>query len=329
MNEPMDSPEPWERSGSWAFQLALCLLGPLFFLSYAFTLLAPLPSLYLLAGNPDRKLGRLWWTISVVVGAGLCSAIHGWLGGMSFLVLAALPSLVLGELLLAKRGAEIAIFGAFLSVLVAGFLLFWAAAHSQGFGISTGIAEIVKYLEQTFRDTAQHLLETGKKDWAETTVAALQEIIEKPRLALLELPGLIATAILLLCILPCLTLFRWNPKGFLRRAGIGRDFLRKWRSPEWLVWPAILAIALLLFEVNYLTPFARNCVKPLLLIYFFQGMSILAYFLDSLRLRGPFRVPIYLAGMLMYPMVVSFGFFDLWLNFRNRHKPGESAEEES
>ncbi|MGZ3693874.1 MAG: DUF2232 domain-containing protein [Bdellovibrionota bacterium] len=323
----MDSPEPWERSGSWAFHLALCLLGPLFFLSYAFTLLAPLPSLYLLVGNPDRPQGRFWWAVSVVVGTALSTSIHGWIGGACFFVLAGIPSFVIGELLLAKRGVEIAISGAFLAIVLAGFFLFWAIAHREGLGIHSGFQALVAYLEQTFKETAEHLLEIGKKDWAETTVISLQQIVESPRLALMELPGLVASGILLLCVLPCLALFRWNPKSLLRRAGIGRDFLRKWRSPEWLVWPAILCVAFLLFEVDYLSTISRNCVKPLLLIYFFQGMSILAYFLDSLRLRGPFRVPMYMLGMLLYPMVVSFGFFDLWLNFRNRHSPAEREED--
>jgi len=150
----------------------------------------------------------------------------------------------------------------------------------------------------------------------------LQKILANPSLVYPDLPGVALSALFLLSILPCLALIRWNPKGFLKRTGIPRDFLRKWKAPEWLVWPALLCGVFHIFEVEIASTVARNALNPLLIIYFFQGMSILAYFLDSLRLRGPLRVLIYGAGIIfLTPMVVSFGFFDLWFNFRGRHKP--------
>ncbi|RZA02910.1 MAG: DUF2232 domain-containing protein, partial [Proteobacteria bacterium] len=83
-----------------------------------------------------------------------------------------------------------------------------------------------------------------------------------------------------------------------------------------------------IFPMDPFSLVANNLLKPILLIYFFQGMSILAYFLDSLRLRGPLRVFVYGAGlMFLTPMVVSFGFFDLWFNFRGRHKPSTEEKE--
>jgi hypothetical protein len=324
----LESPEPWNRSGSWAFQLALCLLAPLFFLSYLFTVLSPFPSLYLHAGNPDRASGRFWWAVAMAVGAGMTFIIHGWMGGLGFVLLVSTPALVMGELLLARKGPEIAIAGAFVAVMVLLFLVFWAVNEAHGIHLGAAIEGARVQLEQMAKETAEYLLSQGKSDWAEPTKAAIEEIAKNPGLVLLDLPGLAASGILLLCVLPCLTLIRWNPNGFLRRAGIGRDFLRKWKSPDWLVWPAILCVTFLIIDENYVSSIARNCVKPLLLIYFFQGMSILAYFLDSLRLRGPFRIPIYFFGIVvLYPMMVSFGFFDLWLNFRNRKRPTEEESE--
>lgn len=323
-----DSPEPWERSGSWAFQLALCLLAPLFFLSYLFTILAPFPGLYLHAGNPNRLAGRFWWAVALVLGTGMTFVIHGWFGSLAFVLFVSLPALVLGELLLLRKGPEIAVTGAFFSVLFALFLIFWAAATFQGYSLAAAFQEMRIQLETVVKETADYMLHQGKSDWAETTKTAIEEVAAKPSSVLLELPGLAISALLLLCILPTLALIRWNPKGFLRRAGIGRDFLRKWKSPDWLVWLTILCVVPLVFDLDYLSPIARNCIKPLLLIYFFQGMSILAYFLDSLRLRGPFRIPIYFFGVVvLYPMVVSFGFFDLWLNFRSRKRPTEEESE--
>jgi hypothetical protein len=172
---------------------------------------------------------------------------------------------------------------------------------------------------------AEHLLAQKKNtELSDSTQEELKALLKSPSLIFEDLPGLLGTLLLLLCTLPCVALIRWNPKGFLRRTGIARDFLRKWRTPDWFVWLALFCGVFLIFDVEYLSVIARNLLKPILLIYFFQGMSILAYFLDSLRLRGPIRVLFYGAGVLfLTPMVVSFGFFDLWFNFRGRHRPEE------
>ena len=326
----MESPEPWERSGSWAFQLALCLLGPLFFLSYAFTLISPLPSLFLHAGNSNLRQGRFWWFVALAIGVNLSFTIHGWAGSVSFAVLVALPSLILAEMLVHRRGPEAAIVSAFFAICAAIFAVFWIAASIRGLSLAAAFQESLTQLEGIAKEIGVYLLQQGKNDWHESTRAALEEVTVNPRGILLELPGIMACGLLLLCILPCLALIRWNPKGLSRRAGVSRDFLRKWKSPDWLVWPSIVCVALVLFEVPQFSIIARNCIKPLLLIYFFQGMSILSYFLDSLRLRGPFRIPIYFFGVvLLYPMAMSFGFFDLWLNFRSRKRPSSEEESES
>jgi hypothetical protein len=112
----IDRSENSERPGSWAFQLALCLLGPLFFVSYILVL-APLPLLYLHVGTPDVRRGRFWVAIGLVIGLTLSFAIHGWLwGSIMFFLFTSLPAAVLGELLLRKSGPEKAVMGAVLAV---------------------------------------------------------------------------------------------------------------------------------------------------------------------------------------------------------------------
>lgn len=314
-----------ERPTPWAFHLALCLLGPLFFLSYLLTLLSPLPLLYLHSGNPNLRRGRLWLGIAFAIGTGVAFAIKGLGGGLSFVVLAAVPALVLGEILLRRKGPERAIAGAFLAVCAAAAGAAYLASQLGGFEL---VPTVRKAIESQVQVVTNAILAQNPGDMPEQTATDLKSLSENPSLIYQELPGLAAAALLLLCTLPCLALIRWNPKGFLRRAGIGRDFLRKWRAPELMVWPALFCGVFLLFPVDYLSVAANNLLKPILLIYFFQGMSILAYFLDSLRLRGPLRVFVYGAGiMFLTPMVVSFGFFDLWFNFRGRHKPPQEEKE--
>lgn len=315
--------EASERPGSWAFQLALCLLGPLFFLSYLFSLLAPLPLLYLHSGTPNVNRGRLWSFIALILGLVLAASIKGWAGALGFFLFAALPAVVLGELLVRRQGPEKAVLGAVVATLLAALAIF-GLARLQGIDLLALTKERIDLQLQT---VSQNLL-SKETDLPDQTRDDLKSLAENPSLLYAELPGMAASALLLLCILPCLALIRWNPKGFLRRTGIGRDFLRKWRTPDWLVWIALFSGTFQVFQVHILTEIAGNALKPLLLIYFFQGMSILAYFLDSLRLRGPIRVFLYGMGIVfLTPMVVSFGFFDLWFNFRGRHKPPAEEKE--
>lgn len=324
-----NDPEPQERPGSWAFQMALSLLGPLFFLSGFLSVLAPLPLLYLYAGTPNARRGRLWAAAATLIGLLLCLAVQGplassWLGSLLFFLFAALPALVLGELLLRHLGPDKAVGGAVLAVALAAFLSAWGIARSKGVELIPAAQQLT---QQFLREKAESLLSQGG-ELSDETRQSLQEIKDSPGKGTETLPGLALFGILLLCALPCVALVRWNPKGFLRRAGIPRDYLRKWAAPEWLVWPALLCGAFHLFEVSPVSEVARNALIPILLIYFFHGMSILAYFLDSLRLRGPFRILFYgTAVLFLTPMVVSFGFFDLWFGFRNRNRQKDGPKD--
>lgn len=358
MPEWTDTAEPRNRKGSWAFQLALCLLGPTLFLSYILTIFAALPGLYLHAGTPDRKRGQLWSGLALLIGGALALRIKGWPGGLGFVVYASLPAIVLGELLLRRHGPGKAVMGAVLAMFLAVGLHSWIEADRQNQALLPLVRQVAEAQAVTLAGSAQS---KDPNEFSLRLTELLQKMDQAPKLVLLErvslflvallvfsnlpdpanaelllkdpsqlltdLPGMFLVVLLLLAALPCLALIRWNPKGFLRRASVPRDYIRKWKSPEWLVWPTLICGAFLLFEVEYLSVIARNALKPLLVIYFFQGMSILAFFLDSLRLRGPLRAVFYGVSILLAtPMVVSFGFFDLWFNFRGRVQPQNEDE---
>lgn len=299
--------------------MALCLLGPLFFLSYLFTVVSPLPLLYLHGGNPNVRQGRIWLLAAAAIGTAVSFAIKGFGGGIAFLALAVTPAFVLGETLLRRGRPERAVATAFVAAAAVAFLAATLSAKVGGYDL---VPKLRTEIEAQVKLVTDRLLAQNPSDLPEQSAEDLRSLAKDPTLIYSELPGLLATGLLLLCTLPCLALIRWNPKGFLRRAGISRDYLRKWRSPDWLVWAALFCGLFLIYPVDYLSVAANNLLKPILLIYFFQGMSILAYFLDSLRLRGPLRVFVYGAAIVfLTPMVVSFGFFDLWFNFRGRRKP--------
>ncbi|MCO5143216.1 MAG: YybS family protein [Oligoflexia bacterium] len=308
----------------WAFQLALALLGPLFYLSYLFTIFAPLPILYLHRGAPRESIGRIWSLLALPIGLAVCFSIKGVLGCYLFFTFAWLPAFVLGECFRKKYSPEASI-GAALAAITA---LLLSTTAILSFSLEKPLlTEIQTRFENESKAFVEKIL-TENPTLAEDTKKELTKIAESPSALYQEIPGFALSILLLLCTLPCIAMIRWNPKGFVRRTGIGRDFIRRWRSPEWLVWPTLVVGALLIWDLPPYSIIAQNLLKPLLLIYFFQGMSILAFFLDSFRLRGPVRVLFYGSAILfLTPMVVSFGFFDLWFNFRNRRKPKNEDKE--
>ncbi|MGZ3657461.1 MAG: DUF2232 domain-containing protein [Bdellovibrionota bacterium] len=325
----IDHSEESERSGSWSFPLALCLLSSVLYVLGPFAVLAPLPLVYLHVGTPIARRGRVWALIGLLIGVALTTSVHGiWWGGLCFFLFTSLPALVLSEMLIRRISPERAVVGAMLAAILGATIAAWGLTRAHGMQFLPGVAETtvktVKELEDygvTFRKmvAANAPPETTSSDDQEDEAAAAK--IEDPREIAKTLPGFGLSVLLFLCSLPCIVMIRWNPKGFLRRTGIGRDFLRRWRTSDWFIWPALLTGLFLLVDVPPLTIVAKNLTYPILLIYFFQGMSILAYFLDSLRLRGPIRVIYYGTAILFLPlMVVSFGFFDFWIRFRSRSR---------
>lgn len=300
---------------SWAFPLALSLLGPFLFLSVLFSIFAPLPSLYLHQGSPDRLRSRLLAWASVPVGVLICFLVKGPDAAVGFAALAGLPGVLLGEFLEWRRDPEFAIASSTTVILVLLCALGLTYITSQ----HTPALPLLRGMTKNFLNKFMLQMKQQGENGLGLSEAEVHNLIENPDLLLFDAPGLILAGLLLLHIIPTLLLVRWNPKAVCRRLGLGRDYLRSYSAPEWLVIPSIACVAFLVFEVPYLTPIASNLLKPLLVVYFFHGMSILAYFLDSFRLRGPLRYILYSAGLVfLTPMVVSFGFFDLWFNFRSR-----------
>jgi len=322
-----DQPTDAEKQSSWAFYLSLSLLGPFFFLSLIFSLLSPLPILYLHQGITNRTIARRWAYSAAIIGIILCGIIKGILIAIGFGIFGALPALVIAETLERKKSPQSAIISAWGGILAS--LIISGIVYSQWKQI-----ELVPYLKTTLTQSVQEMskkvIENEKKFASGLSEEDLKKISETPEVLVEEIPGIAMSVILLLCTFPTLLLLRWNPKGMGRRLGISRDALRKWKAPEWLVWPALLCGGFLGFEYEPYSSVANNALKPILVIYFFQGMSILAYFLDSLRLRGPIRVILYSFGVLfLTPMIMSFGFFDLWFNFRDRSKNRKEGGEKN
>lgn len=97
--------------------------------------------------------------------------------------------------------------------------------------------------------------------------------------------------------------------------------LDQWKAPEYLVWVVIILTMGLLIPSEPLNLLSMNVMCIMVLIYFFQGISIVAFFLKKTRIPFGLKALLYWFVFLQFPfnlLVSCFGFFDTWADFRKR-----------
>jgi uncharacterized protein YybS (DUF2232 family) len=113
----------------------------------------------------------------------------------------------------------------------------------------------------------------------------------------------------------------------LRRQGLPfPDYgsLDHWRAPEMLVWGVIASGVLLLLPNLVAKTVGLNGLAVFTIVYFFQGIAIVAYFLKKKRVPRIARVVLYgliVLQQIMMLAIAGVGFFDTWFNFRKIGKP--------
>lgn len=112
----------------------------------------------------------------------------------------------------------------------------------------------------------------------------------------------------------------WMRKRF-GNVGIRGSF-REMRTTEWLVW-AVIAVALLLFVEHWwpnpaLRTVSVNAALGLSAIYWFNGLSVLAFVLDAFRPHFLVyaAVVFLMISSAAQPMFCIVGLFDTWWDFR-------------
>ena len=101
--------------------------------------------------------------------------------------------------------------------------------------------------------------------------------------------------------------------------------LIQYKNPEWLIYPVLALISLLLLCYYQKWEMASIGVISLLFFvsffYFLQGFGVYADFLRYLKLRGIMRMLfVFVAVVFMSRLLAIVGFFDLWINFRKFFK---------
>ena len=111
-------------------------------------------------------------------------------------------------------------------------------------------------------------------------------------------------------------------KKILLRKGIfikSIENLNQWKAPDYLVFGVITASIVIFLPLGVLKLLAVNCLIILMFVYFFQGIAVVSFFFQKKRapfaLRFFFYILIAVQPLFMF-LVIGFGLFDTWFNFR-------------
>jgi len=265
-----------------------------------------------------------WWGGLLIVAAALAILFYlERFTGVSAELLPLLHMAILGVTLatLAARPLppELVIGGAALGGMLFQVGVFVVLAQQQGLSP-------LAYLEQTVATVWSGLSPILDKD------QILEKEFNQAGLTLAEVLSLVArlTPALLLMnntVVALLNYLLSRTLGSERRWAPPKVPLPCWEAPGWLVFILIGAGFLLLVPYQVLQLAALNVLLICLLLYFFQGVAIIAFGLQRFQVPHFLRWSIYLLLIVIKPamlLVVIMGLVDLWLDFRRLHQPPPS-----
>lgn len=219
------------------------------------------------------------------------------------------------------------------AALILGEAYVWGQSDESGIAVAAGVSWGA-VLAVTW---ASGLMDGGGQAWltfwTRQTGAVVEayresglspERLEDVRQTLMMAGRLIAH--MALGILACVALIvAWANQLLARRLSpaAGRTPLDTWRAPDRLVWLLIAAGAMMALLDGFWFWTGANLVIVLSLIYFFQGIAVLAFWLKKKNAPRLLRVGIYLlvaVEIFLALLVALMGLFDLWFNFRRLGK---------
>jgi len=98
--------------------------------------------------------------------------------------------------------------------------------------------------------------------------------------------------------------------------------LNLWKAPDYLVWAVITSSVMIFFPDKFFKITGVNFLIVLMMIYFFQGIAIIAYYFEKKKVPRTLKVFLYSLIALqhfIFLFVIGLGFFDTWLNIRKQN----------
>lgn len=298
-------PEPSLKSNSvgsakWLVVIPFFFSG-LFFLSALFTLFAPAPLFLLYFRHGPKAVAAALLTNAVTV-----ALLGGFTSGITYIVLVGAAALILPMTLGSGRwSVESSILFTVFSVLVLGAGVSWSYSLHAGLDIKVLIQEQVRLATEQLGVTPIDTASSGDLE----------------RDILVELPSAIIIFVLIFSWANLMILIRLAPAKFRELAKISPTYFTNWKSPEWLIWPTILAAGGLVLGQGAIYDISLNLFKVFMAVYGFHGLGILSFFFDKWGIQGLVRSLAYLSVvLLMVPVLLAIGFFDLWFDFRAKFR---------
>ncbi len=259
------------------------------------------------------RLGRRQGVIIIAAALALILLLAGKIFADALFLLAMLGlGFCMGECMERRFSVEKTIGYACAAVLAGALFLLAVYAGGPGAGVREMLTD---YIGENLRATIALYENTGVP---EETIRMLQGSIASITRALIGiLPALAAVGLLFAGWVNLLAarrlLARWEPAY----ADFGA--LNLWKSPDFLVWAVIGAIALMLLPGHTTRLLALNGLMVLAIIYFFQGIAVTSFYLEKKGVPLLLRAMIYALialQQIFVLLVVAIGFFDVWANFR-------------
>ncbi len=194
----------------------------------------------------------------------------------------------------------------------AGLSLILVVAWSGGVFSISGLADIQgSYWQEKLAQVLEIYRRSGL---SEQEIEAARQLLTSLGGAIIRLaPGILASGALLLAWINLLVTMR------LERSRSTPPSLDTWQAPEVLVWVLIPAGLAMAFGSGFWFWLGANLVLVVSLVYFFQGMAVVAFWLHRKNASGLIKTVVYLLVAVEFfvaILVAALGLFDIWFNFR-------------
>lgn len=199
------------------------------------------------------------------------------------------------------------------SVFVSGLL---AVAMTAG----VGAAALAAWLHQTRTDLLA-LLKSQVSTWVAQVTAMNPQADINVDTVVQQAPS----AVLVMLMLALAGSLVWERRGYvwfrLPRPARASGVLMSFRVPDAFVWLTMAAVlgAFLQHGQPWLAAVALNALNILVVVYFFQGLAVVASFFSAIRLSPLWQGFWYLMiALQLFLLVALLGFADFWMEFRTR-----------
>ncbi len=191
-----------------------------------------------------------------------------------------------------------------------------AVLFVYSFTYAQGIEHLISNYISRYQELSSQLFSESAKLYPDMQVD--RQMLEKASsLFVLIFPGIFINSYLTMIWLNIILI-----KKVLSKKGIivkSIENLNQWKAPDYLVFGVIALSVLIFLPIYTIKIIAVNCLIILMFVYFFQGIAVVSFFFQKkswpFAIRFFFYILIAIQPLFMF-LVIGFGLFDTWINFR-------------